>query len=255
MQSHDAILDVQELTVSFDGFTVLNKLSIYVMPGELRFLIGPNGAGKTTLMDVVSGKVRADSGSITFDGSHSLNRAPEDQRVRMGIGRKFQTPSVFSSLTCFENVEVAAGYRKGLARLLMGRSLEVERVMWALERVGLTARAHVVSSELSHGERQWLEIAMLLVQDPKLLLLDEPVAGMTREERERTGELFQSLAGAHSLIVTEHDMDFVRQFSRMVTVLHMGSVLCEGRIEEIQQDERVQAVYLGRAHETAGASA
>lgn len=252
MQSHSAILDVQDLVVSFDGFTVLNKLSMYVIPGELRFLIGPNGAGKTTLMDALSGKVKPDSGSITFDGSHALNRAPEDARVRMGIGRKFQTPSVFSSLTCFENVEVAAGYRKGVARLILGRSIEVERVMWALERVGLIGRARVVASELSHGERQWLEIAMLLVQDPKLLLLDEPVAGMTREERERTGELFESLEGAHSLIVTEHDMDFVRQFSRVITVLHMGSVLCEGRVDEIQRDSRVQAVYLGRAHDTTG---
>lgn len=252
-ERRDAMLDIAHLTVSFDGFRVLDDLTLSVAAGELRFLIGPNGAGKTTLLDVISGKVHADSGTARFDGSHDLTRMREDEIVRRGIGRKFQTPAVFASLTCYENVEVAAGFRANVLQLLFGRaSTRRERVMWALERVGLAARAQIASSALSHGERQWLEIAMLLVQDPKLLLLDEPVAGMTGEERARTGDLLHALEGAHSLIVTEHDMDFVRQYSRRVTVLHMGRVLSEGRVEEIQQDVQVQDVYLGRAHVGAG---
>jgi urea transport system ATP-binding protein len=220
-------------------------------------------------MDVISGKIRADSGKVMFDASHpdegmghptnievhghirfeghELTKMREDQIVRAGIGRKFQTPSVFGSLSCYENVEVASGFRQGLIRFLMPTGQErKERVMYALERVGLVERKDVVGSALSHGERQWLEIAMLLVQDPKLLLLDEPVAGMTGKERERTGGLLHALEGSHSLIVTEHDMDFVRQFSRTVTVLHQGRVLREGTVDAIQQDPEVQAVYIGR---------
>ena len=244
------LLLVSDLSVSFDGFGVLNQLSLSIAPGELRFLIGPNGAGKTTFMDVLSGKVKVDHGSARFSGGHELTSMREDAIVRLGIGRKFQTPAVFGSLTCFENVEVAAGFRSALARLLLPRSSErTGRVMWALERVGLVARGGTMAAVLSHGERQWLEIAMLLVQDPKLLLLDEPVAGMTRDERDRTGELLHSLEGEHSIIVTEHDMDFVRQFSRKVTVLHMGRVLREGTVEEIQRDPEVQDVYIGRSRD------
>jgi urea transport system ATP-binding protein len=239
-------LSVRNLVVSFDGFRVLDDLSLNVAPGELRFLIGPNGAGKTTLMDVISGKVRVAAGNVDFEG-HDLTRMSEDAIVRAGVGRKFQTPRVFGSLTCLENVEVSAGFRASILHLIRPRTTRTrDRVMSALQLVGLDGRATVLAAELSHGERQWLEIAMLLVQEPRLLLLDEPVAGMTGRERERTGDLLQALEGSQSIIVTEHDMDFVRQFSRTVTVLHMGRVLAEGPVDLIQQDERVQEVYTGR---------
>ena len=262
------LLAIQDLVVSFDGFRVLDDLSMDIGRGELRFLIGPNGAGKTTLMDIISGKIRADSGRVMFDdtngpnqvkeidvsgrvmfdGGQELTKMREDQVVKAGIGRKFQTPSVFGSLTCFENVEVAAGFRDRIFRLFTPmRSTMRDRIMSVLQTVGLEARKEITGASLSHGERQWLEIAMLLVQDPKLLLLDEPVAGMTGKERERTGELLHALEGSHSLIVTEHDMDFVRQFSRKVTVLHMGKLLREGTVDEIQADEMVQQVYTGRS--------
>lgn len=274
-----SLLAVQEIVVSFDGFRVLDHLSIDIAPGELRFLIGPNGAGKTTLMDVISGKVRAESGAVLFDvdtlsksaqrsdmeamaagaspsdPTVDLTRLTEDQIVRRGIGRKFQTPSVFGSLTCYENVEVASGFRDRLLSFFLPVKRErKERLMWALERVGLEGRRDMPASALSHGERQWLEIGMLLVQDPKLLLLDEPVAGMTGRERERTGELLHALEGRHSLIVTEHDMEFVRQFARTVTVLHMGKVLREGDVETIHADPEVQEVYTGRQKLAAGAA-
>ena len=267
---NNSLLAVQGLVVSFDGFRVLDDLNLTLGRGELRFLIGPNGAGKTTLMDVISGKIRADSGRVMFAGAdppgaaarpvdleiegeiffegHELTKLREDQIVKAGIGRKFQTPSVFGSLTCFENVEVAAGFRdrffRFLAPLSAGRRA---RIHDALGRVGLAGRTRVLAAALSHGERQWLEIAMLLVQEPKLLLLDEPVAGMTGQERERTGELLHALEGAHSIIVTEHDMDFVRNFARTVTVLHMGQLLCEGTVDAVQADSRVQEVYTGRS--------
>lgn len=268
----NSLLYIDELVVSFDGFVVLDHLDLELAAGELRFLIGPNGAGKTTLMDVISGKVRAASGQVLFDVSAidpeeaadanteamavgvsasdrsvDLTRLREDEIVKHGIGRKFQTPSVFGSLTCYENVEVASGFRDSLFKFFLPvRKSEKERLMQALERVGLEGRRDVAASALSHGERQWLEIAMLLVQNPKLLLLDEPVAGMTGRERERTGELLHALEGSHTLLVTEHDMDFVRQFSRTVTVLHMGKVLREGTVDMIQSDPEVQEVYTGR---------
>ncbi len=275
VHGEQALLWIEDLVVSFDGFRVLDDLSITLFRGELRFLIGPNGAGKTTLMDIISGKIRAVSGKVMFDTSnpndavgrpvgveidgqmmfngHNLSRMREDQIVRAGIGRKFQTPSVFGSLTCFENVEVAAGLRDRLFRHFfpMGQSRR-DDIDAVLERVGLQERRDTFASSLSHGERQWLEIAMLLAQKPKLLLLDEPVAGMTGRERERTGELLHALERDHTLIVTEHDMDFVRQFSRKVTVLHMGKVLKEGRVEEIQADPMVQEVYTGRSKPTMG---
>lgn len=274
----DTLLKIEDLVVSFDGFRVLDDLSITIGRGELRFLIGPNGAGKTTLMDVISGKIRAQSGrvmfgdqatasgqaapetvdihgEIRFEGA-DLTRLREDQIVDMGIARKFQTPSVFGSLTCFENVEVAAGFRDGILRFLMPLAAKRrDSIRNALERVGLAARADVPGAALSHGERQWLEIAMILVQDPKLLLLDEPVAGMTGRERERTGELLHGLERSHTIIITEHDMDFVRQFARTVTVLHMGKRLREGTVEEIQRDPLVQEVYTGRQKKSEGAIA
>lgn len=273
----DTLLKIEDLVVSFDGFRVLDDLSITLERGELRFLIGPNGAGKTTLMDVISGKIRAQSGRVMFGDQDTaggqaapetieihgeiqfegveLTKLREDEIVDKGIARKFQTPSVFGSLSCFENVEVAAGFRDGIFRILMPlRATRRAQIYNALERVGLAARADVLGAALSHGERQWLEIAMILVQDPKLLLLDEPVAGMTGRERERTGELLHTLDGSHTIIITEHDMDFVRQFARTVTVLHMGKVLREGRVEEIQRDPLVQKVYTGRQKSLEGAS-
>ncbi|MGE3075048.1 MAG: ABC transporter ATP-binding protein [Dehalococcoidia bacterium] len=274
----DAILRIEDLVVSFDGFRVLDDLSITLGNGELRFLIGPNGAGKTTLMDVISGKIRAQSGRVMFDQATpasgqavpetieiqgairfeglELTKMREDQIVKAGISRKFQTPAVFGSLSCFENVEVAAGFRDKIFRFFTPLSKSRrEQIHAALETVGLSERSQVPGAALSHGERQWLEIAMMLVQDPKLLLVDEPVAGMTGRERERTGELLHALAGSHTIIITEHDMDFVRQYARTVTVLHMGKVLREGNVEEIQNDPLVQQVYTGRQKTLEGATA
>ncbi|MGE0228721.1 MAG: urea ABC transporter ATP-binding protein UrtD [Dehalococcoidia bacterium] len=250
------VIQVEQAVVSFDGFVVLDHLDFSLRQGELRFLIGPNGAGKTTLMDLLSGKVRLDSGRarfLTHPGEPAaravdINRYKKHELVRLGIGRKFQTPSVYRSLTCFENIEVALGFRTALPRLLRRASgTERDRIHSALERVGLADRAAVVAGALSHGEQQWLEIALLLVQNPAVLLLDEPVAGMTRPERERTGALLHALEGTHSIIVTEHDMEFVRQFSRTVTVLHQGRVLAEDSVDEVQSNPAVIEVYLGRA--------
>ena len=240
------ILSVEGLTVSFDGFTVLDELDFSMDYGEMRFLIGPNGAGKTTLIDVITGKSKPDRGKVTFDGNIDLTRRQEYQLVRLGVGRKFQTPAVFSSLTVFENLEVTLGFRTRITGLLgRARSLDSERIEATLEQVGLLDRAKHTAGSLSHGEKQWLEIGMLLVQEPKLLLLDEPVAGMTRRERERTGELLQAIGNDHSVLVVEHDMEFVRQFARKVTVLHLGKVLSEGSMETVQQDPEVIRAYLG----------
>lgn len=241
------ILAVQNAVLSFDGFRVLDGLNLVLREGELRFLIGPNGAGKSTLLDMLTGKVRPDSGTVTYDhGRVDITRRQEHELVRLGIGRKFQTPSVYRSLTCFENLEVSLGFRRTPFGLLRGlRGEERDRIERTLETVGLKERATAVAGVLSHGEQQWLEIGMLLVQNPKLLLLDEPVAGMTRRERDKTGELLHALESTHSIIVTEHDMDFVRRFSRTVTVLHMGGVIAEGSVEQVQSDPRVIEVYLG----------
>jgi urea transport system ATP-binding protein len=253
------ILSLKGVTVSFDGFTVLDALDLQIERGELRFLIGPNGAGKTTLLDVVTGKTRPHAGHVIFDGRIDCTHHTEDGLARLGIGRKFQTPSVYPTLNVWENVEVAIG---GHARLLsLFRRLppaDAERVGGVLEMVGLADRRSAQAGALSHGQKQWLEIAMLLVQDPKLLLLDEPVAGMTRAERDRTGELLQAIVArqtgeGHSVLVVEHDMAFVRSFARTVTVLHEGRVLSEGTMDTVQQDPRVVEVYLGRSGERAAA--
>ena len=242
----DLILSVEKLTISFDGFTVLNELDFSMKYGEMRFLIGPNGAGKTTLIDAITGKSKPDRGRIVFDSGADLTRHQEHQLVKLGIGRKFQTPSVFGSLTVYQNLVVALGFRSGITGLLGGtRRHESERIMATLEEVGLVARVSDVAGSLSHGEKQWLEIGMLLVQEPKLLLMDEPVAGMTRRERERTGELLQSIGSARSVLVVEHDMEFVRRFAETVTVLHLGRVLSEGTMEMVQQDPEVVRAYLG----------
>ena len=240
------ILSVQSLTVSFDGFTVLDELDFSMEYGEMRFLIGPNGAGKTTLIDVITGKSKPDSGRIIFDGATDLRRRQEHQLVRLGVGRKFQTPAIFSSLSVYENLEVTLGFRAKITSLLGGhRRGDADRIQATLEQVGLDRRAKDIAGALSHGEKQWLEIGMLLVQEPKLLLLDEPVAGMTRRERERTGELLQAIGNDRSVLVVEHDMEFVRQFARTVTVLHLGKVLSEGPMDMVQQDPEVIRAYLG----------
>ncbi len=250
-----SVIELDDIVVSFDGFVVLDHLDFALGEGELRFLIGPNGAGKTTLMDLVSGKTKPTAGRATLrarsgEGLREVSIAEhqEHELVRLGLARKFQTPSVFRSLTCFENLEVAVGFRSLLPSLLRRLKTEQrERIEETLAVVGLSERAHVLAGALSHGQLQWLEIAMLLVQEPSVLLLDEPVAGMTRQERETTGELLHRLEGKHSILITEHDMDFVRQFSRTVTVLHQGRLLAEGTVAEIQSNPEVVEVYLGRS--------
>jgi urea transport system ATP-binding protein len=242
----DAILQIEQVTVRFDGFTVLDALDFQIGRGELRFLIGPNGAGKTTLLDVITGKTKPAAGRVLFEGADT-RRLSEHRLVRRGIGRKFQTPTVFSSLTVAQNIEVMLGFRERLPALVRSLpSMARDRLQHTLEQVGLAERADMVAGALSHGEKQWLEIGMLLAQEPKLLLLDEPVAGMTRRERDRTGELLTAISRERSTLVVEHDMEFVRQYAADVTVLHAGRVLCEGTIDQVQSDQRVVEVYLGR---------
>ena len=241
------ILYLEKLTVSFDGFKALDGLTLYVEPGELRCLIGPNGAGKTTLMDVITGKTRPDEGSAWFGRHINLLSLSEPQIAQAGICRKFQKPSVFEFLSVFENLELALAGDRSVWKTLVSRLLpdERERIDEVLEIIGLTDRRTALGRTLSHGQKQWLEIGLLIMQRPELLLVDEPVAGMTPEEAERTGELLVSLAGRHSIVVVEHDMDFVRSIARQVTVLHEGRVLAEGPMDQVQQDPRVIEVYLG----------
>ncbi|MBN8505211.1 MAG: urea ABC transporter ATP-binding protein UrtD [Burkholderiales bacterium] len=241
-------LYVDELKVAFDGFQALGGLSLTVGLGELRCVIGPNGAGKTTLMDCITGKTRPDSGKLFFGSNLNLREMNEPQIALAGIGRKFQKPTVFEALTVLENLEMALK-RDRRVRANLARGERSTRLDALLARVGLEAEAARPAGLLSHGQKQWLEIGMLLAQDPVLLLLDEPVAGMTDEETERTAELFLSLAGEHSLLVVEHDMPFVAQLAgheRTVTVLHEGRVLAEGRMNDVQSNEQVIEVYLGR---------
>jgi urea transport system ATP-binding protein len=249
--AHGVALYVEDLSVSFDGFKALNGLSLTIDAGELRCVIGPNGAGKTTLMDCITGKTRPDAGRLSFGSNIDLLRLGETQIAQAGIGRKFQKPTVYEALTVFENLELSLQgdrrVRATLAARLAGE--QRDRIDEVLSLIHLKGQAVRAAGLLSHGQKQWLEIGMLLVQDPKLLLLDEPVAGMTDEETERTAELFLSLEGRHSLVVVEHDMTFVEaltQGRRRVTVLHEGSVLAEGLLAEVQRDERVIEVYLGR---------
>jgi urea transport system ATP-binding protein len=247
MSSHDKRLYLEDLTVSFDGFKALNKLTLYVDPGELLCIIGPNGAGKTTMMDVITGKTSPDSGTAWFGSGTDLLNLSEAQIVASGVGRKFQKPTVFEQLTVFENLELAlAGTRtfwKTLrARITPQQQIRIEEV---LNIIGLSGQRDALGRILSHGQKQWLEIGMLLMQNPELLLVDEPVAGMTPQEIERTSELLLSLAGEHSVVVVEHDMAFVRSIARRVVVLHEGSVIAEGSMDKVQQDPRVIEVYLG----------
>lgn len=256
MADRGNIVDVEQVTVQFDGFKVLDALDFSVARGELRFLIGPNGAGKTTLLDILTGKTRPSGGRVIFDGELDVGRLPEHALARHGIARKFQTPSVFGSLTVRENLEAAVGFRDSAPQLLRALPERHRAAIDAtLDLIGLGRRTGTRAGVLAHGERQWLEIGMLLVQEPKLLLLDEPVAGMTRRERDRTGELVRSIAEHRSVVVVEHDMEFVRRYARTVTVLHAGRRLCEGPVDEVQRDAKVIEVYLGRAHEPGGAGA
>jgi urea transport system ATP-binding protein len=246
--SHGAILYVDDVSVSFDGFKALNRLSFSIDAGELRCVIGPNGAGKTTMMDVITGKTRPDTGSAYLGQTIDLLQRTEYEIARLGIGRKFQKPTVFESHSVFENLELAMKTDKGVWHSLFARlgAEEQDRIGDMLRRIGLGERAHAPAGRLSHGQKQWLEIGMLLMQDPQVLLLDEPVAGMTDAETARTAELLLSLEGRHSIVVVEHDMEFVAAIARKVTVLHEGRVLAEGPMEKIQGDERVIEVYLGR---------
>ena len=239
------LLELRGVSVSFDGFLALNDLNLSLQPGELRAVIGPNGAGKTTFLDVITGKVRPTQGDVFFRG-RSLVGTSEHRIARLGIGRKFQTPRVYQNLTARRNLELAVSHRSPFDLLFRGLDgSSQDRVAHLLKVVGLAHQAQQLAGGLSHGQKQWLEIAMLLAQDPDLLLVDEPVAGLSDEETERTGELLRSLAGDHTVLVIEHDMEFIRNLDSPVTVLHEGHVLCEGSMEAVQSDPRVIEVYLG----------
>ena len=249
--AHGAILYLDDITVSFDGFKALNALSLSISAGELRCIIGPNGAGKTTMMDVITGKTRPDLGKAFFGSTIDLLRLRENEIADVGIGRKFQKPTVFEHLSVFENLELALKADRGVRASMFFRlsGEQLDRIGAMLLLIHLKDSAQRTAGLLSHGQKQWLEIGMLLMQDPKLLLLDEPVAGMTDEETERTAELFLSLEGSHSLVVVEHDMKFIGELTqngKKVTVLHEGSVLAEGLLSEVQANEKVVEVYLGR---------
>jgi urea transport system ATP-binding protein len=240
------ILEINNVTVSFDGFKALNNLNFSLQTGELRVIIGPNGAGKTTFLDTITGKVQPTSGQVLFKGKN-LRKYSEDKITRMGIGRKFQTPRVYQKLTVRENLELAGNPQKNLLSTLWGKSTPQSQreVVLLSETIGLSPKADLAAGLLSHGEKQRLEIGMLVAQSPELLLVDEPVAGLTDEETAEVGNLLLRLAESHSVIVIEHDMEFVRQIAQQVTVLHEGTVLCEGRMDQVQNDPRVIAVYLG----------
>ena len=247
-KARNSLLYLDGVSVSFDGFKALNDLSLVLEPGEMRAIIGPNGAGKTTMMDVITGKTRPDTGEVFFDGTVDLTALDEAAIASLGIGRKFQKPTVFDSHTVWDNLELALAGPRGVLATFTGtdstrRRARIEEIL-AVVRLG--ARRHDLAADLSHGQKQWLEIGMLLAQDPKLLLVDEPVAGMTDAETETTAELLREIARTRSVVVVEHDMTFVRELGVKVTVLHEGSVLAEGSLDKVSEDERVVEVYLGR---------
>ncbi len=248
-----SIIYLEGVTVDFDGFKALSNLNLVVDYHELRVIIGPNGAGKSTLLDAISGKVQPVSGRIVFGQGTDLIGLRENEITALGIGRKFQTPSVYTTLPVWDNLDLSLRRSsKGVFATLWSKSRqeELDKIAQTLKTIGLTNKAQVLADQLSHGEKQWLEIAMVILQDPELLLIDEPVAGMTDQETEKTGELLESLTKNHSVIVIEHDMEFVRQIAKTVTVLHEGTVLCEGPMETIKDDPRVIEIYLGRQKET-----
>ena len=246
--AHGRILYLEDVSVSFDGFKAINRLSLDIAPGELRCIIGPNGAGKTTMMDIITGKTRPDAGTVYFGSTLDLLRYTEPEIAALGIGRKFQKPTVFEELSVFENLELALATDKRVVPSMRFRlgGAQRDRRCEVLETIQLQGAVARRAGDLSHGQKQWLEIGMLLMQEPRLLLLDEPVAGMTDEETARTAELFLRLKGKHSLMVVEHDMGFIRTISEKVTVLCDGAVLAEGTLDQVQADERVIEVYLGR---------
>lgn len=241
------ILHMENVTVSFDGFKAINDLTLYIDVGELRCIIGPNGAGKTTMMDIITGKTRPDQGKVFFGQNMDLTKMTEYEIATAGIGRKFQKPTVFPQHTVFQNLELAMRANKNVWVSLTAKltSQQIERIEEVKVTIGLKDQSNMEAGSLSHGQKQWLEIGMLLMQDPLLLLVDEPVAGMTHQEMDNTAELLNSLAGKHSVVVVEHDMDFVRSIASKVTVLHEGHVLAEGNMDEMQSDPGVREVYLG----------
>jgi urea transport system ATP-binding protein len=247
------VLMLEDVNKAFEGFKAISNLTLYMDEGELRTIIGPNGAGKSTMLDLITGRTKPDKGKIEFGRDTDLTRLNEYQINRLGIGRKFQTPSVYIDHTVFENIWLSLKGSRAVWTTIFARlsSDERDRIHEVLNTVGLSAKTDWKAGALSHGQKQWLEIGMLLAQDPKLLLVDEPAAGMTDEETHKTGELLLSLEGKHSIVVIEHDMAFVRQIARKVTVLHQGTVLCEGTVDEVQNDERVIEVYLGRKKKAA----
>jgi len=247
-QPRQFILMLEKVNKTFEGFKAISNLTFYMDTGELRTIIGPNGAGKSTMMDIITGRTKPDSGKVEFGADTDLTKLNEPAINRLGIGRKFQTPSVYIDHTVFENIWLSLQGRRGVWSSLFSRVTPErrDRIYEILKTVALDSRADTKAGALSHGQKQWLEIGMLLAQNPKLLLVDEPAAGMTDEETHKTGELLLSLEGKHSIVVIEHDMTFVRQIARKVTVLHQGTVLCEGTVDQVQDDERVKEVYLGR---------
>ncbi|WP_028580275.1 urea ABC transporter ATP-binding protein UrtD [Desulfogranum japonicum] len=245
--SHGVILYLEGISVSFDGFKAINDLNLYIDDGELRCIIGPNGAGKTTMMDIITGKTRPDIGSAWFGQGINLLKLDEPEIAAKGIGRKFQKPTVFEEHTVHTNLELAMAGDKSVWKTLKAKlsSEQKDSIYEVATLIGLKEQIRTRAGSLSHGQKQWLEIGMLLMQSPKLLLIDEPVAGMTQQEMERTAELLTTLSGQHSVIVVEHDMDFVRSIARKVSVLHQGSILAEGTMDEVQNNQQVVEVYLG----------
>lgn len=245
--THGTVLYMEDVSVSFDGFKAIDNLNFYVNAGELRCLIGPNGAGKTTMMDIITGKTRPDTGACWFGSRMNLLHMSEPEIAQAGIGRKFQKPTVFEYHSVFENLELSMAGPKNVWHILRARlnAAQRERIEEILELIGLSDVDSQLAGALSHGQKQWLEIGMLLMQNPFLLLIDEPAAGMTHQEMDKTVELLSSLTGEHSVVVVEHDMDFVRALNAPVTVLHQGTVLAEGDMEKIQNDPKVIEVYLG----------
>lgn len=246
----EILLYIENLSVSFDGFKAINDLNLYITDGELRCIIGPNGAGKTTMMDIITGKTTPDSGSVFFGQTIDLLKLNEPEIAEAGIGRKFQKPTVFENLSVFSNLELAMAQSRDFIHLYTASlsSEQLDQIAEVQGLIGLSEQTNKLAGSLSHGQKQWLEIGMLLMQRPRLLLVDEPVAGMTHQEMDKTSELLISLAGKHSVVVVEHDMEFVRNLShggRTVTVLHQGSVLAEGTMDTVQSDDRVKQVYLG----------
>ncbi|MBQ27730.1 MAG: urea ABC transporter ATP-binding protein UrtD [Nitrospiraceae bacterium] len=248
MTEHGSIIYVEDLTVSFDGFKALDALNFFMDYGELRLVIGPNGAGKTTLLDVICGKVKPAKGRVIFGRDSDISTYREHEIAQLGIGRKFQTPSIYLHHTVRENLELSLHQNKSAWAMLFRRlsSEDGDRVEEILDMIGLAEKPYQIAGSLSHGEKQWLEIGMVMAQEAQLLLIDEPVAGMTEDETEKTGRLLQAIAKERSVLVIEHDMQFVRQIANKVSVLHEGRLLCEGPVDEVQNNEQVMEIYLGR---------